>query len=994
MKLHVTSFPSLDQSTGTPHERSWTELSDKLARHVAGPKPGALFNLTRLRGNHRSNADVLVLHGIVLDVEQRNAVINKKTEEVRRPAGPIPPPLEEVSGWLYVLGVRAILYTSHSHTPELPRYRIVVPLDRPISVDELRAAGERDFYEAFAGSLGLAEVCDTGKWSASACFNLPRADADRMAQAQAAVIEGAPADAGRFLAGARAIGAKRDAERAEAEAAVIARDGAKIRRTGTGAKLIERIRDAMPPMAEVLVSHGYAYHPAKKRFLSPHSSSGQPGVVILVGVDGVERMVSHHESDELNHGNVVFGARAHDVVDVEIAEVYGTTDDARRKGLYELAKQFGIGDDPGDDWGVDGDAPEPEPAPEPDTAPETDPEDQAGLHADLELLARKVPAIDPCAFYGPLAEIVEAATANSEATKVGVASHLITSLACIAARPFFIQISDERLGLNIFTLQVGQSAKGRKGTSEAFSKRHLIPGFVARAELMAAGIDDDNRAAAGAARGAQQSQAKIDALVGRIERLSTMTPESIEEALAGLADLQEELDREKVYRESYAGRLKDTAKPLSPASVEKYEKGVLAADCNIGGLAHQIDAIKLAHAQMLSDYEARDTLGVTLQAELVKARNTHNDDLHRAAVLGNKAAKREAWLDHFMVMAERPSVLTGIASGAGIVDKIRDPSTIMINGKPVDVAGVDDKRLLINLSEFGSVLSAVQSGRQVSEIWRQMWDCAPLDLGAKTTPTSCQEPFVCVSGSITPAELTGLLFDPKDQARSADNGFANRHLFLFVNREKLVADPKQTEGAERLIGVLFENVLKVYSELQPREPHLSTEYAFSPDGLARWYELYEEIDQLEGAGTNASKLFGRMTTNVRKLAPVLALLNGEATVGAAAVDAAWAWVRYSADTVNAIAASAQERQASLKMSSDVALVVAVLREEGADVGICVRRRDVVRQSKLPVKRVTAAIGVMQSKSPAWVEVVSERVAIGNGAKREVVSFLLTKWAPD
>ena len=98
--------------------------------------------------------------------------------------------------------------------------------------------------------------------------------------------------------------------------------------------------------------------------------------------------------------------------------------------------------------------------------------------------------------------------------------------------------------------------------------------------------------------------------------------------------------------------------------------------------------------------------------------------------------------------------------------------------------------------------------------------------------------------------------------------------------------------------------------------------------------------------------------------------------------------------VNAIAASAQERQASLKMSSDVALVVAVLREEGADVGICVRRRDVVRQSKLPVKRVTAAIAVMQLKSPAWVEVVSERVAIGNGAKREVVSFLLTKWAPD
>ncbi len=60
-------------------------------------------------------------------------------------------------------------------------------------------------------------------------------------------------------------------------------------------------------------------------------------------------------------------------------------------------------------------------------------EDDEPDEVDEALLASRMPAIDPKAFYGPLKEIVETATERSEATKVGVALQIIAQVALCAA---------------------------------------------------------------------------------------------------------------------------------------------------------------------------------------------------------------------------------------------------------------------------------------------------------------------------------------------------------------------------------------------------------------------------------------------------------------------------------------------------------------------------------------------------------------------------------
>ena len=99
---------------------------------------------------------------------------------------------------------------------------------------------------------------------------------------------------------------------------------------------------------------------------------------------------------------------------------------------------------------------------------------------DEEILAAVMPAIDPTAFYGPLKDIVEAATANSEATRVGVGLSIIAQVSQML-RPFYPPLGDERPGLNVFLLQVGQSAVGRKGTSNEAANRRLAPKLRERA---------------------------------------------------------------------------------------------------------------------------------------------------------------------------------------------------------------------------------------------------------------------------------------------------------------------------------------------------------------------------------------------------------------------------------------------------------------------------------------------------------------------------------
>ena len=53
-----------------------------------------------------------------------------------------------------VLGCAAVLYSTHSHTPQSPRLRLVLPLSRPVSPDEYEAIARK-----VAEDIGI-DMCD------------------------------------------------------------------------------------------------------------------------------------------------------------------------------------------------------------------------------------------------------------------------------------------------------------------------------------------------------------------------------------------------------------------------------------------------------------------------------------------------------------------------------------------------------------------------------------------------------------------------------------------------------------------------------------------------------------------------------------------------------------------------------------------------------------------------------------------------------------------
>ena len=71
-----------------------------------------------------------------------------------------------------LLGCEAVLYSTHSHTAEKPRYRLVLPLRRPVNPDEYEAIGRR-----LAGDLGI-ELFDTTTFEPSRLMYWPSVSQD------------------------------------------------------------------------------------------------------------------------------------------------------------------------------------------------------------------------------------------------------------------------------------------------------------------------------------------------------------------------------------------------------------------------------------------------------------------------------------------------------------------------------------------------------------------------------------------------------------------------------------------------------------------------------------------------------------------------------------------------------------------------------------------------------------------------------------------------
>ena len=75
------------------------------------------------------------------------------------------------------------------------------------------------------------------------------------------------------------------------------------------------------------------------------------------------------------------------------------------------------------------------------------------------------PQLPPIALHSTLGRMAEAACSNSEAVPASVAIHILARFAATLGRTAYIEIGDHKRHLRMFSLIVGPTAKGRKGTS-------------------------------------------------------------------------------------------------------------------------------------------------------------------------------------------------------------------------------------------------------------------------------------------------------------------------------------------------------------------------------------------------------------------------------------------------------------------------------------------------------------------------------------------------
>ena len=108
-----------------------------------------------------------------------------------------------------------------------------------------------------------------------------------------------------------------------------------------------------------------------------------------------------------------------------------------------------------------------------------------------------------------------------------------------------------------------------------------------------------------------------------------------------------------------------------------------------------------------------------------------------------------------------------------------------------DVPAIEDKRLWVVESEFANVLhQGRRDGNTLSAALRDCWDGIDLKPATKSNRLYASNPHVCLSGAISPGELTGLM-----SARELTNGFANRFLMIWAERARMLPFPKETPQA-------------------------------------------------------------------------------------------------------------------------------------------------------------------------------------------------------
>lgn len=270
---------------------TWPDFAELLTRHTVRPgKDGPGWVPGPIQPGPRTAARIQDWCVLALDIEApaKNIPLDEPAPPrvYKRLAGQdVTPALDDVAVDLELLGWGGVLYTSYSHEePALdadgkvatlgPRYRLVLPVSRPVKSSEIRTLGLH-----VLGVLGLAHVADVACLEPARLFYFASCPPERENLAQARIVDGEPLNVNALLR----------------EASAAAAPARKTQSNAPSASVINAFNGG-EDVGQLLERHGYK-RKGRNRWIWPGSTSGMAGVYL---VPGTQRVVSRHSNCPLH----------------------------------------------------------------------------------------------------------------------------------------------------------------------------------------------------------------------------------------------------------------------------------------------------------------------------------------------------------------------------------------------------------------------------------------------------------------------------------------------------------------------------------------------------------------------------------------------------------------------------------------------------------------------------------------------------------------------